>query len=338
MTAAPISDNQATATSAPGIPAADDPVPAADDPAPAARAGEHAGADDAFAAERPRLLGLAYRITGGRADAEDVVQEAWLRWRHADRATLDSPGAWLTTVTTRLALDCLRTVRRRREVYTGPWLPDPVSTVRSPDDAAELAESLTVGFLVLLDRLGPVERAVLLLADVFGEPFAIVAEAVGKSEVACRQIATRARRKLRLADLAAARMHPAPAELLGALLTAVAAGDEEAAMALLAPDVQLVADAGPARRAARRPVVGPHRVHRLLRGGWRLFGFRSRPAPHDLPPIRLAIVNAGPALVADAPNGLVVISGEACQGAITRIWVRLNPAKTADLGRAVDLW
>jgi RNA polymerase sigma-70 factor (ECF subfamily) len=290
---------------------------------------------DLFAAERPRLLGLAYRILCGNADAEDVVQEAWLRWSKADQAAIDNPPAWLTTVTARLALDRVRTVQRRREVYVGPWLPDPVSTERSPAENAELAESLTLGFLVMLDCLGPLERAVFLLADVFGEPFAVIAAAVGKSEPACRQIVTRARRKIRGAEHI--RPAPASAALLGRLMTAVVAGDETQAVRLLAPEVVLISDGGPDRHAARRPVVGSYRVQRLLSGGWRLFGFRARPEPSDLPPVRVATINAGPAIVLESPAGPVVVSGESQHGVLTRIWVQLNPDKMTGMDHPVDM-
>ncbi len=232
-----------------------------------------------FEAERPRLLGVAYRLVGGRADAEDVVQEAWLRWSAVDRDRIVSPPGWLTTVTTRLALDRLRQVERRREGYVGPWLPDPVSTERSPEEHTELAESLTLGFLVLLDALTPVERAVLLLADVFREPFSVIGSAVGKSEANCRQIAVRARHKVRrLRDAGSSEeplgglreglarggsstaVEPATAELLGELMGALISGDEARVVRLLDPDVVLVTDGGAHRHAARRPIVGSYRV------------------------------------------------------------------------------
>lgn len=293
---------------------------------------------DVFAEEQPRLLGLAYRLVAERADAEDVVQEAWLRWSTANRAEIVNPQGWLTTVTTRLALDRLRAIRRRRETYVGPWLPDPVSTERSPVETVELAESLTLGFLVLLDRLGPVERAVFLLSDVFGESFSVISDAVGKNEGACRQIAARARRKVRNTDAENEGVRaPASAELLTELTVAVLSGDEDHALQLLAPDVVLLSDGGPSRRAARRPVVGPDRVLRLLAGGWRLFGFRSRPDPSELPPAHFAVINAGPALVVEAPTGPVIISGEMRAGVITRIWVRLNPEKVCGLESPLEM-
>jgi RNA polymerase sigma-70 factor (ECF subfamily) len=290
---------------------------------------------DTFEAQRPRLLGLAYRLVGGRADAEDVVQEAWLRWSGVDESSIANPGGWLTTVTTRIALDRMRQVQRRREDYVGPWLPEPVSTERTPEERAELAESLTLGFLVMLDRLSPLERAVFLLADIFAEPYSVIAEAVGKSEVACRQIASRSRRKIRSASAEPGGVRPdsqpAPAELLQELMVALINGDEAEAVRLLDPDVVLVSDAGPSRHAARRPVVGAYRVHRLLTGGWRLLGFHARPTPESFPPARVEVVNAGPAIVVDSPEGPIVVSGQAHEGRITQIWIRLNPEKTGAL-------
>jgi RNA polymerase sigma-70 factor (ECF subfamily) len=223
-----------------------------------------------FEQERPRLVGLAYRMLGTVADAEDVVQDAWLRWEAAPPGTVDRPEAWLTTVTTRIALDHLRRVRRRRESYVGPWLPEPLVAEAGPAEAAELAESLRFGFLAVLDQLQPLERAVFLLADVFAVPFAEIAVTVGKSEVACRQIASRARRRVR-PDGGPGHggdhrpIAPRPdRDVVDALMTAVVNGDVAAALRHLAPDVVCVSDGGAAVRAARRPVVGAERVARFL--------------------------------------------------------------------------
>jgi RNA polymerase sigma-70 factor (ECF subfamily) len=224
-----------------------------------------------FQAERERLVGLAYRMLGSRAEAEDVVQDAWLRY---DRQGAEprNLAAWLTTVTSRLALDRLRSSTRRREAYVGPWLPEPVRTdiatattsasgSADPADVVDRAASLTLGFLVVLDTLSPEDRATFLLADVFGVPFAEVAEIVGRSPEACRQAASRARRRLRDA---APPQGDAGQELATQLAAALAAGDVEATLRLLAPDVVLVSDGGPSQRAARRPVLGPDRVSRFL--------------------------------------------------------------------------
>ncbi|HZD65003.1 MAG TPA: RNA polymerase sigma factor SigJ [Acidimicrobiales bacterium] len=297
------------------------------------------GGRDHFEAARPRLAGLAYRITGSVADAEDVVQDAWLRWAAADPAGIANPAGWLTTVTSRLALDRLRAQRRRREAYVGPWLPDPVATEASPEETAELAESLTVAFLVMMDRLGPAERVAFLLGDVFGEPYPVIADVLDKTEDACRQLVSRARRKVRRDQHPApsAQSAPASVELLGELMAAVLAGDEDRAVGLLDPDVVLVSDAGPSRRAARYPVVGAKRVHRLLTGGWRLFGFTSRPHPSQFPPARIATVNSVPSMVLDWAGGPVVITADVDAGRIVAIWVRLNPDKTARLGDPLPL-
>jgi RNA polymerase sigma-70 factor (ECF subfamily) len=225
--------------------------------------------------ERPRLVGLAYRITGSRVDAEDIVQEAWERVRRADQATIDEPAAWLTTVVSRLALDHLRASERRRETYVGPWLPEPVLTSggssfagsgaggSDPSVLAELAESLTFGFLRVLETLGPIERVVFVMADVFGVPFPQVAAAVGRSPAACRQIASRARRRVRDEHRRGGPVDAARA-VVDELLDALVSGDAERVLDLLAPDVVLLSDGGPAVHAARRPVLGPDRVARLV--------------------------------------------------------------------------
>lgn len=230
-----------------------------------------ASGTDVLEQERPRLRALAYRMLGSMTDAEDVVQDVAERW-HAlgpeERAAIERPAAWLTTVCTRRALDELGTARRRRETYVGPWLPEPVLTSGDPADDVELADSLTLGFLVVLDRLEPLERAVFLLADVFREPFADIALAVGRSEDACRQLASRARRRVRdERRVAGGRVDDADrSRLLHAFLGACVAGDVDGLKQLLVDDVVLVSDGGPHVRAARRPVLGPHRVSRLMLG------------------------------------------------------------------------
>lgn len=273
-----------------------------------------------FEAERPRLLGLAYRMTGMRADAEDIVQDAWLRWSGADRTAIVNPAAWLTTVTTRLALDRVRALDRRRETYVGPWLPEPVAVERTPEETVELGESLTLGFLIVLDQLAPAERAVFLLADVFGEPFGAIAEAVGKSEVACRQIASRARRKVRDAREPLA---PADDATLGELVLAVTSGDANQLMALLAPDVVVLSDGGPDRHAARRPVTTPYRAARLM------MNLIKRIA--DYPTIITELNGETALVVTEHPDGPIVVQFGVRNGKIARVWAMLNPAKLASM-------
>lgn len=219
-----------------------------------------------FETHRPRLLDLAYRMLGSVDEAQDVVQEAWLRWQRSDPSSLDNPSAWLTTVTTRLAIDALTSARARRETYVGPWLPDPLVAADEPDPGETVAgaETLTLGFLRLLETLSPVERAVFLLHDVFGVPFREVAATVGRSEVATRQVARRARDRIRSGR---PRLDPAPAEariLADAFFAAVVDGDLDRLTTLLTDDAVYVSDGGASRRAARRPVVGSARVARLL--------------------------------------------------------------------------
>jgi RNA polymerase sigma-70 factor (ECF subfamily) len=281
-----------------------------------------------FSAARPRLLGLAYRMLGVYAEAEDVVQEAWLRWERADTEALDRPEAWLTTVTTRLALDRLRAGERRREEYVGPWLPEPVVVERGPEEAAELADSLTFGFLTLLDRLNPVERAVLLLADVFAVPFADIAVTVGKSDAACRQIASRARRRLQ--EPPARQRATIDRTVIDELLVAFATGDVARSLELLAPDVVCITDGGANRHAARRPVVGAARVSRF-------FVNIARRTYADAT-IRPAVINGDPGIVLSL-DGVVDTAAafEVEDGRVVTIWVIRNPEKLDHVGEPVVL-
>ncbi|GAC1594334.1 MAG: RNA polymerase sigma-70 factor [Acidimicrobiales bacterium] len=285
-------------------------------------------ATDPFESERPRLLGLAYRMLGSVTDADDVVQEAWLRWQRADREALRSAPAWLTTVTTRLALDRIRSDRRRREEYVGPWLPEPLVTEAGPEDRAEVADSLTLGFLTVLDRLTPVERAVFLLADVFAVPFADIARTVDKSDAACRQIASRARRRIR----SDGPTHHASAnrQLVDELVMALAAGDVDGVLARLSPDVVCVSDGGATRRAARRPVVGAARVSRFL------INLSSRFMGQVA--IRNVVVNGDPGIVVSVRGAIDLIAAFEVDGsAITAIRIVRNPDKLRRAGAIVEL-
>jgi len=286
------------------------------------------GRAEDFEHERPRLLGLAYRITGSYADAEDAVQEAWLRYTRADAESIANVNAWLTTVTSRLALDRLRAQARQREDYVGPWLPEPVAAEPDPADLAAQGDSLTFGFLVLLDELSPVERVVFLLSEVFREPYSRIADTVGKSEAACRQIAHRARQRIGGEHEAAPR--PADRALLEQLVHAIAAGDEDALVALLHPDVRLVSDGGPTRHAARRPVVGADRVSRLMRA------IVKRSATKVVPGWR--VLNGQDAFVLHAKGqaDLVLLADER-DGRIVAIRTVLNPTKLAHVDGTVLL-
>lgn len=283
----------------------------------------------AFEAERPRLAALAYRMLGTPDDADDVVQDAWLRWAAADHDAIAEPAAWLTTVTTRIAIDRLRSARRRREVYVGPWLPEPLP-VGGDDDpfaAAATAESLTLGFLTVLERLEPVERAVFLLHDVFGYPFADVAASVDRTEAAARQIARRARERVQ-AERTRVDADPERAEqLAGAFLGAVVEGDVDALRRLLTDDVLHLSDGGPNRRAARRPVVGADRVARLLVN---LAG-RIQPGT-QVDPVRVNGELGWYATVDGRPELVLVPSFR--DGRVATVLAVLNPDKLARLHAA----
>ncbi len=279
-----------------------------------------------FEAERSRLVGLAYRITGSRAEADDIVQDAWLRWERTDPATVERPAAWLTTVTSRLSLDRLKSARHQRETYVGPWLPEAANPEPGPAERVELAESLTIGFLAVLERLGPVERVVFLLTDVFALSSNEVAEIVGKTSTSCRQIASRARRRVREERPRFSPTDETAWEVTAAFLTAAQAGDLAALVALLADDAVAVSDGGADHRAARRPVQAD-RIPRLM------VNLARRLRPDDTLAPRL--VNGQPGLVVQRGGRvLLALSCAVHDGQITHIWTLVNPAKVATVASA----
>ena len=224
------------------------------------------GHEEAFQEHRKLLFGVAYRMVGSAADAEDLVQETYLRWRQAPRDEITSPRAYLTTIVTRLAIDQLKSARAQRETYVGPWLPEPVHDAPAPDDPAAFAESLSIAFLVMLERLAPVERAALLLRDVFEYEYAELAAVLGKSEANCRQIVRRARE--RVADRRP-RFVPSREErdrLAVQFMAAVRTGDMAGLLGALSENVTLLSDGGGKVAAATQPIVGPDRVVRFLLG------------------------------------------------------------------------
>jgi RNA polymerase sigma-70 factor (ECF subfamily) len=276
--------------------------------------------EDAFARHRSLLFTVAYEMLGSASDAEDVVQETWLRWAGVDEATVREPRAYLVRIVTRQALNRLRTLARRREEYVGEWLPEPLLT--SPDVAAdvELAESVSIAMLTVLETLGPAERAVFVLREVFDTPYEEIAEAVGKSPAAVRQIAHRAR------DHIAARRPRMPVtmteqqEAVDRFLAAVRHGDLQGLLDVLAPDVVLVADGGGLVAATRRPLAGAERVAGLLVGLARV------------PDVETTAVwlNGSPGLRVDIGGELdtaVAVSVE--KGRITRVYAIRNPHKLA---------
>jgi RNA polymerase sigma-70 factor, ECF subfamily len=278
-----------------------------------------------FELARPRLTGRAYRILGVLADADDVVQEAWLRWSAADSSAIDNADAWLNTVVTRLAIDRLRRRKREEERYIGPWLPSPVvqradDCADDPADAAELADSMTTAFLIMLERLSPDERAAFLLADVFGERYESIALSLDRSVESCRQLASRARRKLRDAELARRDEARASETVVRRFLAALATGDEATAVACLASDAVYVSDGGPRRRAARVPVREPGRIVRLL-----VNLTRRWPASCRFEPAR---VGGLPGVLIEMDGRVLAATGlEVVDGRIVRITSVLNPDK-----------
>jgi RNA polymerase sigma-70 factor (ECF subfamily) len=301
-----------------------------------------------FERERPRLVGLGYRLLGSLTDAEDVVQEAWIRWSRVELTSIERPAAWLTTTVSRLGLDRLRARRRAQVEYVGPWLPEPLvrpmfdaGSVDAADPAAraELADSLTTAFLVLLERLTPDERLVLLLVDVFGESLLTASAMVGKSHDATRQLAVRARRKLTgdEADGGAGTLptaRTAPREQLAiaaAFVGAVMSGDVDAVCSMLSPDAVLTSDGGPNRHAARRPVVGADRIARFLVN-------LSRRLPPDGVGVEPMWVNGSPGvLVTVAGQPFMVNVIEIVGERVVRQYSIVNPDKLTSIGRSIEL-
>lgn len=218
----------------------------------------------AFEGVRGRLFGIAYRMLGSAAEAEDLVQDAWLRWQGTDRTVVDDPPAFLATTTTRLAINALQSARARRETYVGPWLPEPVDTSADPTLGAERAEALGFAVLVMLEKLTPTERAAYVLREAFAYPYDQICEIVQVSEPAARQLVSRARKHL----AGDRRREVAPSEqrrLLTAFLAAAKTGDLDALEQLLAEDVVSYSDGGGVVRASKFPVVGRLRVAKFVR-------------------------------------------------------------------------
>jgi RNA polymerase sigma-70 factor (ECF subfamily) len=290
-----------------------------------------------FEPHRRRLLGLAYRMLGSMAEAEDAVQEAYLRWHDVDRDAVAEPRAFLTTTTTRICLDVLKSARARREEYVGPWLPDPVTDTAAlaPDAQTEIAEDLSVALLLALDRLSPLERAAFLLHDVFDYSFGEVADTIGRNEAACRQLASRARSRVREArprgTHAPARAQSSAvdskhAELLTAFMRASRSGDTSALTSLLASDVKIATDGGGKVAAALNVIQGADRVAAFLVGavrkGW-----------SDTFTVRFDSVNDLPGIIVNGPEGVVQTNAfEIEDGRIRAIYVVRNPEKLRHLG------
>lgn len=221
-----------------------------------------------FEGYRGRLFGVAYRMLGSRADAEDIVQDAYVRWHQANRDSVRNAEAWLVATTTRLAIDRLRALKTQRDAYVGPWLPEPMThdTPPPPDRHLDLASDLSMAFLVLLERLGPEERAAFLLHDVFDFDYGEIATVLDKSEDACRQIVHRARTRVKSERKRFQSSESAKAALLRKFTEAVKAKDEQTLLSLFADDATWTADGGGRTAAARAPIVGGAQIVRVVLG------------------------------------------------------------------------
>ncbi|GAB3311276.1 RNA polymerase sigma-70 factor [Geodermatophilus aquaeductus] len=282
----------------------------------------------AFDAHRRLLFTVAYRMLGSVADAEDVVQDAWLRWSTADRDDVVDPRAFLVRVTTRLALDRLDSARARRETYVGPWLPEPLLTggAGDPADDAVLGDEVSLALLVVLETLSPAERAVFVLREVFGMPAGEVAAVLGRSEAAVRQLAHRAREHVAARRPRFDADPRAHREVTERFLAATMGGDVDALLAALAPGAVLVTDGGGRAKAALRPITGADKVARFLAAvaadGASLPGLR----------IGMAEVNGLPGVAAWTDAGpFVAVSLVVADGLVQQVFVVLNPDKLAGL-------
>ncbi|MFE7645935.1 RNA polymerase sigma-70 factor [Streptomyces phaeoluteigriseus] len=280
---------------------------------------------DVFEEHRSLLLGVAYRMLGRVADAEDVVQDAWLRWAAADRGDVREPRAYLVRVVTRLALDRLARIKARNEAYVGPWLPEPYvtdfgDTVQDTAERAVLADSVSLAVLVVLESLSPLERAVFVLREAFGYPHADIAAVLDRSESAVRQLAGRARRHV---DERRPRYDVDPVqrrELTERFLAAAAEGDLEGLLDLLAPDVRLVGDSGGRSKAPLRVLESADHVGRFLVGV-------TRKSVPDLS-VRVLELNGGPALLllsGGTPDSVLQL--DVADGRIRTVYVVRNPDK-----------
>lgn len=276
-----------------------------------------------FEAERPALIALAYRMLGERAAAEDIVQETWLRWSAQDTAGIDSPPAWLRRTAANIAIDSLRSAKARREVYPGPWLPEPLLADKadSQEDIFAMARECQLALLWAMERLSAEERAAFVLRRAFDADYADIAQVLGKSEQACRQIVSRAGRRVKEATPRFAPKADEKAAVLGQFARAVAAADYDTVLSLLAPDVVAVSDGGGKAIAARNELHGADKVARFLVG-------IAAKAPRPVRP-HLTYANGAPALAVLEGGERDIISTVAVNddGLIAWVYMLRNPDK-----------
>jgi RNA polymerase sigma-70 factor (TIGR02957 family) len=283
--------------------------------------------EDPFVAHRSLLFTVAYEMLGSAADAEDVLQESWLRWAGVDRAQVRDPRAYLVRVVTRQALNRLRTLSRSREEYVGEWLPEPLLT--SPDVAedVELAESVSIAMLTVLETLEPAERAVFVLREVFEIPYGEIGEVIGKSAGTVRQIARRAREHVAARR---PRVHVSRSEqraVVERFMVALRTGQLQELMEVMAPDVVLIADGGGVVAAARAPIHGAERVAKLIARTAKRFGLETT----------TVWLNGAPAFWIESGGQLVAISLVVENGRVTRIYAMANPRKLTRLDEPAEL-
>jgi RNA polymerase sigma factor (sigma-70 family) len=286
-----------------------------------------------FEQRRPFLLGLAYRILGSRAEAEDVVQELFIKWLEADRAAIATPAAWLTTACTRHCIDLLRSAHTSRVDYIGTWLPEPIHTTHqdSPEHRHELASSLSTAFLLLLERLTPKERAAYLLYEIFDMDYAQVADAVGVQEAACRKLVSRAKASLGSGQT---RFQPEPArqdQLLNAFHSAIASGSTASLTAMLSEDVELCADSGGKASAIRETLFGMSSVLDFIGQSLHVYWQTCEWLPSEINGAQGVIIKADGVITASMTFGF----DEA--GRVSRIFIMRNPEKLAGLDASLQV-
>ncbi len=287
-------------------------------------------ATEAFLAHRNLLFTAAYELLGSAADAEDVLQETWLRWVDVDLDTVRDQRAYLVRIATRQALGRLRALGRRKESYVGPWLPEPLLTAPDVADDIELAESLSMAMLLVLETLTPTERAVFLLREVFALEYDEIAEAVDKSQAAVRQIAHRARSHVAARRPRGAVSADETREALGAFQRAIETGDLQSLVDVLAPDVVLLSDGGGVKQALLQPITGAHRVARLLG-----FGLPRVVGEVSVEPVQ---INGGPALIVRLDGEIDnIVAVRIDDGLVTGLYIVRNPQKLSHVQRETAL-
>jgi RNA polymerase sigma-70 factor (TIGR02957 family) len=287
-------------------------------------------ATDAFVAHRNLLFTVAYEMLGSAADAEDVLQETWLRWAGIDLAQVRDQRAYLVRITTRLSLNRLRTMKRRKESYVGPWLPEPLLTAPDVAEDVELAESVSMALMLVLETLAPTERAVFVLREVFDFGYDEIAAAVGKTPATVRQIAHRARRHVDARRPRAAVSAGETRAALASFQRAIQSRDLQGLLDVLAPDVVLMSDGGGVKQAALRPITGADRISRFILGG---VG-RTEAALTSVP----TAVNGSPGLVLHLDgelDGVMAVRVEA--GRITGLYYVRNPEKLTHVESEIEL-